>query len=100
LHRKRDLTKGRRKLDRTAAGQVKRETRIDGQQSNAATVRSWDGYVASWNTSPSMWRSPDRMTDTPCRTGAADHPRAERTGPITGGKDEAVAVRDKQRGAA
>ena len=27
-----------------------------------------------------MWRRPDLMADTPCRTGAADQPRAERTG--------------------
>ena len=27
-----------------------------------------------------MWRRPDRSTLTPCRIGAADHPRADRTG--------------------
>ena len=27
-----------------------------------------------------MYRWPDRITDTPCRTGAAVHPRTERTG--------------------
>src|ERR1700733_4121202 len=37
-------------------------------------------HGASWKTSPSVCRRPDRRTETPCRTGAADHPRAERTG--------------------
>lgn len=37
-------------------------------------------HGASWNTRPSVCRSPDRITDTPCLTGAADQPRAERTG--------------------
>jgi hypothetical protein len=36
--------------------------------------------AASWNTRPRVWRRPDLMTDTPCRTGAADQPCAERTG--------------------
>jgi 4-hydroxy-tetrahydrodipicolinate synthase len=38
------------------------------------------GQAASWKTRPSVYRSPERITDTPCRTGAADQPRAERTG--------------------
>jgi hypothetical protein len=37
-------------------------------------------HGASWKTSPSVCRRPDRRTDTPCRTGAADQPRAARTG--------------------
>ena len=37
-------------------------------------------HGASWKTSPSVCRWPDRITETPCRTGAADQPRAERTG--------------------
>ena len=37
-------------------------------------------HGASWKTSPSVCRWPDRMTETPCRTGAADQPRADRTG--------------------
>jgi hypothetical protein len=36
--------------------------------------------AASWNTRPSVNRCPVRITDTPCRTGAADQPRCERTG--------------------
>jgi hypothetical protein len=36
--------------------------------------------AASWKTSPSAWRRPDRTVLSPWRIGAADHPRAERTG--------------------
>ena len=36
--------------------------------------------VASWKTRPRVCRRPLRTTDTPCRTGAADQPRLERTG--------------------
>ena len=36
--------------------------------------------AASWKTRASVCRSPDLIADTPWRTGAADHPRAERTG--------------------
>ena len=37
-------------------------------------------HAASWNTSPSVKRSPERTADTPCRTGAADQPRVDCTG--------------------
>jgi molybdopterin-guanine dinucleotide biosynthesis protein A len=37
-------------------------------------------HGASWKTSPSVCRRPDLITDTPCRTGAADQPRADLTG--------------------
>ena len=33
--------------------------------------------MASWNTSPSVCRRPDRIADTPWRTGEADQPREE-----------------------
>jgi hypothetical protein len=38
------------------------------------------GQAALWKTSPNVDRCPERMTDTPCRTGPIDHPREERTG--------------------
>jgi hypothetical protein len=37
-------------------------------------------HAASWKTSPSVYRWPDRITDTPWRTGAADQPRTDWTG--------------------
>src|SRR5215472_4522189 len=47
-----------------------------------AAVRSCQcvAHGASWKTSPRVWRTPERTTDTPCRTGAADQPRADRMG--------------------
>jgi hypothetical protein len=42
--------------------------------------RSGRAQAASWNTSASVNRSPERITETPCRTGAADQPRADSTG--------------------
>ena len=36
--------------------------------------------AASWKTRPRLKRSPDRMTDTPWRTGAAVQPRVEAMG--------------------
>ena len=60
---------------------------IEADATNAAVARRATVHVpqqvahdASWKTSPRVYRSPDRITDTPCRTGAADQPRAERTG--------------------
>ena len=45
-------------------------------------VAGWGGrhQAASWKTSPRVNRWPERITDTPCRTGAADQPRADCTG--------------------
>jgi hypothetical protein len=37
-------------------------------------------HAASWKTSASVMRSPLRITETPCRTGAADQPRFDSTG--------------------
>ena len=37
-------------------------------------------HAASWNTRPSVNRSPERTAETPCRTGDADHPRVDWTG--------------------
>ena len=37
-------------------------------------------HGASWKRMPSVYRAPDRTTETPCRTGAAVKPRTERIG--------------------
>ena len=44
------------------------------------SVSDSDCHAASWNTRPRVKRSPDRTTETPCRTGAADHPLVDFTG--------------------
>jgi predicted MFS family arabinose efflux permease len=44
------------------------------------SVQDVGSHAASWKTSASVKRRPDRIAETPCRTGAADHPRVDRTG--------------------
>ncbi len=54
-------------------------------------------HAASWKTSASVNRCPERTTETPCRTGAADQPRCGSHRAIAGGEDQPVSVRDDGR---
>src|SRR5215831_2880513 len=55
-----------------------REVQHDGAERGGPVPA--DGHAASWKTRPRVNRRPERITETPCRTGAADQPRADFTG--------------------
>ena len=46
-----------------------------------------------------MYRRPERITDTPWRTGAAVQPRSVGDRPVSGGEDQPVTLWDQRRGA-
>ena len=67
-------------VDALGAGAHHRVRRARHRARRRARRRRTADQAASWKTRPSVWRWPDLIADTPWRTGAADHPRAERTG--------------------
>ena len=68
-------------MSRKSRYRVRRVLLHTADAGNDPNVRLRDvAHDASWKTSPSVCLWPDRITDTPCRTGAADQPRADGTG--------------------
>ena len=68
-------------VDQTSSVAGEEAARVDGVQItprvDPVPVR---GHAASWKMRPRACRRPERTVLRPCRSGAADHPRAERTG--------------------